>query len=301
MRDKAFIFDVKRDCSEDGPGVRTTVFFKGCPLSCVWCQNPEGIDRRPTLSFRRAACEPSRCGAPCVDACSAKRALRLVDGSIVLDHGTCDRCDLCFETCSTQALRPVGYEITLEELLYKVLIDKPFFDATEGGVTVSGGEATLQMGFVSRFLMRLREKGVRTALETCGYFDFERFQKLLLPHLDLVYFDLKLFDEEASRRHTGRSNSLILRNFVRLSETAEIPVVPRIPLVPGITDTEENLSSLARFLENHDATSFSLMPYNPLWVDKLQDLGQEPRYHHRGFMSKERERACVEYCHQAAR
>ncbi len=301
MREKALVFDVKRNCSEDGPGIRTTVFFKGCPLSCVWCQNPEGIGRTPTLSFRRAACEPSRCGAPCVEACPKEAALRRVNGSIVLDREACNRCDRCLEVCPTGAFRPTGYEVTMEELLYKVLIDKPFFKATLGGVTVSGGEATLQMSFVSRFLMVLQEEEIHTTLETCGFFDFERLEQLLLPHLDLVYFDLKLFDEDASRRHTGRSNALILRNFARLLAVARVPVVPRIPLVPGITDTEENLANLARFLKSHGATSFSLMRYNPLWVDKLQDLGLEPRYQHRSFMSKERERACVEYCHQTTR
>lgn len=300
MGDRALVFDVKRDCSEDGPGIRTTVFFKGCPLSCVWCQNPEGIGRGPTLSFRQAACEPSRCGAPCVEACPHEAALMLQDGSIVLDREACDRCGRCFEVCPTRALRPVGYEVTMEDLLYKVLIDKPFFEATGGGVTVSGGEATLQMRFVSRFLERLKEEGVSTALETCGYFNFERFQRLLLPHLDLVYFDLKLYGEEESRRHTGRSSGLILRNFARLIQEKRLTVVPRIPLIPGITDTQENLLGLVRFLKSYGMTTFSLMRYNPLWADKMQELGMDPRYEHRSFMSKERERACVEYCHKAA-
>jgi pyruvate formate lyase activating enzyme len=183
----------------------------------------------------------------------------------------------------------------VDELLYKVLIDKPFFAATNGGVTVSGGEATLQMSFVSLFLQQLREEGVHTAIETCGFFKFERFRELVLPHLDLIYFDLKLFDEEASYHFTGQSNRLILSNFDRLVKEADIPVVPRIPLIPGITDTRENLSSLAQFLRNCGVVDATLMRYNPLWADKLHRLGLVPRYQHPGCMSREGELACVQF------
>ena len=134
MEPKALIFDIKRDCSEDGPGIRTTVFFKGCPLTCVWCQNPEGQARTPEISYRAEACHPSE--------------------------------------CPVHALEPVGYWIGLEELLYRVLIDEPFFKATGGGVTLSGGETTLQMEFAHHFLKRLKEREIHTALETCGFFNY---------------------------------------------------------------------------------------------------------------------------------
>ena len=298
MKDKALIFDIKRNCSEDGPGIRTTVFFKGCPLSCGWCQNPEGIRHAPALSFDRAGCRPESCGAPCTAACPAE-CLRLED-SLQVDHSSCTRCGRCFEVCKSGALEPVGCWVSLQELLYKVLIDKPFYLATNGGVTLSGGEATLQMSFVSRFLKRLKAEGIHTALETCGLFAFERFRELALPYLDLIYFDLKLFDEAASRKHTGQSNRLILANCARLLQQADIPVIPRIPLIPGITDNRENLSGLSRFLRRHGATSCALMRYNPLWQDKLEKMGLTARYRHSGFTPRDREQACVRHFYQAA-
>ncbi len=291
--EEALIFDIKRNCSEDGPGVRTTVFFKGCPLSCVWCQNPEGMARQPSISFRSDLCTPSSCGAPCVETCPAG-ALRLAE-SLTVDRSVCTRCDLCFSVCRSSALEPVGYRVSLETLLYKTLIDKPFFLATGGGVTLSGGEPTQQMSFISHFLAGLKQHGVHTAIETCGFFNFDRFNQMALPYLDLVYFDLKLFDEAESRKHTGQSNRLILENFLRLVEVARIPVIPRIPLIPGLTDTAENLSGLAGFLSRHQVASCSLMRYNPLWQDKLERLGLTASYRHRGFVPKGRERSCVEH------
>lgn len=293
MKDEALIFDIKRNCSEDGPGIRTTVFFKGCPLRCVWCQNPEGIGSAPSIGFRSAACRPSACGAPCVEVCPA-HALR-VAGSLGVDREACTRCDLCFAVCRSRALEPVGYRISVDKLLYRVLIDKPFFLATQGGVTLSGGEPTMQMSFISRFLERLKQEGIHTALETCGFFDFNRFRDAALPHLDLIYFDLKLFDDELSRRYTGQSSRLILANFTRLLEQATIRVIPRIPLVPGLTDTEENLSGLARFLRRHHVAACSLMRYNPLWRDKLDTLGLTAAYRYDGFPPREREDACVRH------
>lgn len=262
MEPKALIFDIKRDCSEDGPGIRTTVFFKGCPLSCVWCQNPEGQARTPELSYRAEACHPSECGVP-------------------------------FEAiCPLHALEPVGYWIGLEELLYRVLIDEPFFKGTGGGVTLSGGEATLQVEFAHHFLMRLKQREIHTALETCGFFNYRRFQEQLLPYLDLVYFDLKLIDDDASRRYTGQSNRLILENFSRLVAEAKIPIVPRIPLIPGITTEPGNLAGLARFLAKHTSTEATMLPYNPLWLDKLKRLGKTAKYERRSFMTEEEKNEC---------
>ncbi|MCP4655488.1 MAG: glycyl-radical enzyme activating protein [bacterium] len=292
MADKALVFDIKRNCTEDGPGIRTTVFFKGCPLTCVWCQNPEGIRRAPGISFDRAACRPSECGTRCVAVCP-EQSLRMAE-SLEVDRASCTRCDRCFSACPTKALEPVGYRISVDELVYRVLIDQPFYRATNGGVTLSGGEATQQMSFVSRFLRRLKEEGIHTAMETCGFFDWDRFRKTVLPYLDLVYFDLKLIDDAASRRYTGQSNRLILANFSLLFAEAKNRLVPRIPLIPGITDTEENLSALARFLRRHQVTACSLMPYNPLWQDKLERFGLIPSYHNREFMAKEREAACLQ-------
>ncbi len=290
MEPKALIFDIKRDCSEDGPGIRTTVFFKGCPLSCVWCQNPEGQAKAPELSYREQACRPSECGAPCVAACPAG-CLDLQE-TLHVSHAACTRCDRCLDACPYRALEPAGYWIGLGELLYRVTIDEPFFKGTGGGVTLSGGEATLQMEFARRFLRRLKQRGIHTALETCGLFNYRRFRERLLPYLDLIYFDLKLIDEAASRRYTGKSNRRILENFSRLAAEARIPVIPRIPLIPGITAVPENLAGLARFLAGHPGASATLLPYNPLCLDKPERLGRTAKYQRRSFMTEEEKNAC---------
>ena len=297
MEQKALIFDIKRDCSEDGPGIRTTVFFKGCPLSCAWCQNPEGKVKSPGLSFTSELCQPTECGAPCLDVCPVN-SLRMVE-TLRVDRSACTRCDRCFEVCPTNALEPVGYWITLKELLYRVSIDKPFYFSTNGGVTLSGGEATLQMEFIHYFLKELKKEGIHTALETCGFFNLETFRKRVLPYLDLIYFDLKLIDDGESHRYTGRSNQRILENFISLTCEAKIPLVPRIPLVPKITATKENLTGLSQFLHLHKVQACSLMPYNPLWEDKLRSLGLTPKYRHSSFMTKAEEKACIQYFYQS--
>lgn len=243
-RPRALVFDIKRDCSEDGPGIRTTVFFKGCPLSCSWCQNPEGLLRQPE---------------------------RDADGN------------------------SVGYWIDLQELLYRVTVDRPFFDSSGGGITLSGGEPTMQMDFIHHFLRRLKGMGIHTAIETCGFFNYRRFRRLVLPYLDLVYFDLKLFDADASRRHTGRSSLPIRENVTRMAEETSVTVMPRVPLVPDVTATRENLAAWARFLRNKDIRECTLIPYNPLWRDKLERLNRIPRYGRSTFMTQREEERCIQY------
>lgn len=242
--EKGLVFDIKRDCSEDGPGIRTTVFLKGCPLSCVWCQNPEGRAVKPETDI----------------------------------HGT-----------------HIGTWYTVDELMYRLLQDKPVFTSSGGGVTLSGGEATLQMGFASQLLQALKREGIHTAIETSGFFDYRRFKNEMLPWLDLIYYDIKLMDEAASQQYCGHSSKRMLDNFSRLLRDAQIPVIPRIPLIPGITATEDNLRAIAAFLDQQGVKSCALMPYNPLWSDKLKKLGLPVRYEHKGFMTPAEQKACIGY------
>jgi len=292
----ALIFDIKRDCSEDGPGIRTTVFFKGCPLSCAWCHNPEGQSNKPELLFNANLCRPEECKAPCIEDCEAG-CLEL-DGGLKVDHTACTLCGDCFKVCPTKALEPAGYWIGLKELLYRVLIDRPFYRSTDGGITLSGGEATMQAPFLGNFLRELKREGIHVALETCGFFDLQIFQRQVLPYLDLIYFDLKLIDAQESRRHTGQSSRSILKNFVRLTREAKVPVIPRIPLIPDITATRENLGAIAQFLREQNVEFCSLIPYNPLWQDKPASLGRARRYSNISYMTEEQEKRCAEYFSQ---
>jgi len=244
MNKKGLIFDIKRNSSEDGPGIRTTVFFKGCPLSCIWCQNPEGKNFKPEVDKEG---------------------------------------------------RAIGQWYTVEELSYRLLQDKSFFLSTGGGVTLSGGEAMMQMDFASELLQELKKKGIHTALETSGFFYYPNFREKVLPWLDLIYFDIKIIDIVASKKYCGSSSERILDNFSHLMSEAIIPVMPRVPLIPGITTSKENLQAIAKILDQYNAKSCSLMPYNPLWQDKPQQLGITPTYRNEGFMSLEEQKACIQY------
>ncbi len=262
-------------------------------MSCVWCQNPEGIDPEPGISFNSETCYAPDCSYPCASVCHADAILQ--DRPLKVKHKLCDRCDICFSLCPTNALEPVGRWITVEELLYEICVDKPFFSSTGGGVTLTGGEPTLQMSFAERFLKALKEENIDTAIETCGFFNYENFRKQVLPFLDLIYFDIKLISDTESRKYTGRSNKLIIENFSRLIKDSTVPVITRIPLIPEITDTYENLSEIAGFLKMNGVSNCSLMPYNPLWTDKLKNLGLKARYKRTSFMTNEEEDACINY------
>ena len=291
--EKAYIFDIKRDCSEDGPGIRTTVFFKGCPLSCDWCQNPEGKADSVKIAFHKEKCRPELCGLACVSIC-AEHCFSFTK-SLSIQFDQCTRCDKCFDVCPTQALEPVGYWISLQDLLYRVLQDKEIFITSGGGVTLSGGEATQQMQFAGLFLSELKKQGIHTAIETSGFFNYRRFEEQMLPFLDLIYFDLKLFDEQDSIKFTGQSNGLIIENFLKLQSQKDVVLIPRIPLIPGITATQKNLGQIAQFLHQHDVHNAILLPYNPLWLDKIDQMGFEPKYVRREFMSQEEQEACIRF------
>jgi len=153
----------------------------------------------------------------------------------------------------------------------------------------------MQMPFLRYFLKELKRERIHIALETCGFFNLETFRTQILPYLDLIYFDLKLIDDEESRRYTGHANQIIIENFASLIREVQVPIIPRIPLVPNITATRGNLIALSQFLRNHNIQECSLVPYNPLWLDKVISLGLSPEYQHSSYMSSEDERACVQY------
>jgi len=293
---QALIFDIKRDSSEDGPGIRTTIFFKGCPLSCVWCQNPESKIAKLGISFDRQRCHPSICQMPCLSSC--QQQCITFDGEIQVNHRCCDRCDACFSTCPTQALEPVGYRVGVGDLLERVLIDRAFFRSSGGGVTLSGGEPTAHIKFIQPFLKALKEHNIHTAIETCGYFEFPTFSQKVLPYLDLVYFDLKLFDPHLSKKYTGKNNQLIKNNLIKLAQQSTVALVPRIPLIPNITATKDNIQSWARFLKELGIKECELLPFNPTYRDKLPKLGINSHYDYSRFMTTQEQQTCIDHFYQ---
>ncbi|MEW6368305.1 MAG: glycyl-radical enzyme activating protein [Acidobacteriota bacterium] len=268
------LFEIKGNSLDDGPGIRTVVFFKGCPLRCRWCHNPEGMRAGPEISYDAGKC--ASCDQ-CIALCPKKALAR--DNPHFVDRERCDLCGECFDQCPSGALRKVGLPLPVETVVEWVLSDRPFFDNSGGGVTLSGGEPCLYMHYVSLLAAQLHEHGIHVLLETCGWFDYERFRETVLPHLDMIYYDIKLFDSAPHREYCGVPNSLVLDNFTRLLRDAKNgrpSILPRTPLVPGITDTEANLRAIAGFLRDQGVRFAALLAYNPLWPEKSRSLGTEP-------------------------
>lgn len=267
------ILEVKGNSLDDGPGIRTVVFFKGCPLACVWCHNPESKRMGVELSF-----DPRECVGcdSCLEVCPEEALDRSLPGFV--DREACTLCFACVDVCPSGALSRVGRRMEVGEVLELVERDIPFFKTSGGGVTLSGGEPTLYMEYASGLLRGLEEMGVHTIMETCGHFDLERFLELIDPHLDTIYYDLKIYDHEEHRAQCGVPNQHILANFRQLHRRfldGGTDILPRIPLIPGITTTSENLEGLAGFLREEGAGRVSLLQYNPLWIEKSAKVGQE--------------------------
>jgi pyruvate formate lyase activating enzyme len=264
--------DIKGNALDDGPGIRSVVFFKGCPLSCVWCQNPESRRSIPELSFDAVACIAG-C-TRCLHICP-KHALDRRNPDFV-DRSACDVCFACVDACPSGVLSRVGHPASLQDLMRILRRDKSFYDASGGGVTFSGGEPTLHMKFLGELAAACRADGIHTLLETSGQFRWERFERNVLPQINTIYYDLKLFDSDAHREFCGVSNDRILENFARLaalSLTGEVELLARIPLVPEITATETNVLAIGNFLLAHGINRVRLLDYNPTWVDKITKLG----------------------------
>ncbi|MBN1532722.1 MAG: glycyl-radical enzyme activating protein [Spirochaetes bacterium] len=288
------LLEIRGNSLDDGPGIRSVVFFKGCPLSCAWCHNPESKRAEPELAFDAERCVG--CDA-CLAACPEKALSRKRHGFI--DRARCTLCFRCADACPSGALARVGRVMTVEEAAMAVMKDKPFFDTSGGGVTLSGGEPTLFMEYAGALLRLLKGQGVRTLLETCGLFDMARFRETMLHSLDEIYFDIKLIDEAAHRRYTGASNVQILENLLLLLEETggtAVSVLPRTPLVPGITDTEENLSGIAGLLAAHGVRRASLMSYNPLWHQKAEMVGADDPFGKKGPMHEWMEAGSLRRC-----
>lgn len=263
MRDTGTIFDLKRYAIHDGPGIRTTVFLKGCLLNCPWCHNPEGKNEKPEFMWWAEKCIGCR---DCQDACT-KEAISFSKDSLLLDRAKCDLCSACTDSCPSEALKLIGEEITVAQVLKVVEKDRAFYDQSGGGVTLSGGEPLLQPDFAYSLLKACKGRGIHTAVDTCGHVD----SKVLMgisEHVDLFLYDLKLIDEEKHQKFTGVSNKLILENLKRLSDGGRKTIV-RFPLIPGVNDEENDIREVGAYVSSlRGVKEINILPYHKGGVEK---------------------------------
>jgi len=288
------ILEIKGNSLDDGPGIRSVVFYKGCPLSCVWCHNPESKKAAVEISFDAKTC--IGCGA-CREVCPKNALAR--DNPFYIDRSKCDLCFLCLDVCPSGALDSVGKAMSINDIMKIILPDKPFFDTSGGGVTLSGGEPTLFMDFTSGLLKSLKQNNIHTLLETCGFFDIHKFMDRLYPYLDAIYFDIKIIDREVHKKYCGVSNEKILDNFRYLFRQAANDgkmFLPRTPLIPDMTDTENNIRDIASFLKSLNIIEAALLAYNPLWHEKSDKVGVNDPYKHSKVMTSFRETSVMERC-----
>lgn len=266
---KGLVFNIQRYSIHDGPGIRTTVFFKGCSLHCKWCSNPESISLQPEILVREARCNGCR---RCIDVCSPG-ALSLASTGLWLDREKCDLCLKCIDACWEDAIEVAGRFMTLDEVVEECRRDEPFYHNSGGGVTLSGGEPLLQADFALALLSRCKALGIHTALDTCGHVAWGVLDRAL-DMVDLVLFDIKHLDADEHRDGTGADNKLILSNLEKAMSSGKSRIWIRIPVIPGYNDSTEYLQRLAGKLSGMKAEKVSVLGYHEFGRPKYQSLGK---------------------------
>lgn len=276
VKDSGIILEIQRMSTEDGPGIRTTVFFKGCSLSCAWCHNPESISLKPQIHWIGSRCIGCR---TCLKTCTLK-ALSLDEHGMRIDRAVCTGCGDCAEACPSTAMELLGHAWDLEALVTEVIKDTAYFEASQGGITISGGEPTMQTPFAAAFLARLKAAGIHTALDTCGQCP-QKSLETLLPLTDMVLFDIKLIDPQTHLAFTGNTNELILANLKQVAAHLQKKggtLWIRTPIIPRVTDTPENMRAIGAFIaHNLDgcAQRWELCAFNNLCRDKYRRLDKD--------------------------
>lgn len=287
---KGYIFEIQKMSTEDGPGIRTTVFFKECPLHCVWCHNPESIEKKPSIQWYGAKCIGCK---TCIEICP-ENALLLDKDGMHIDRIKCTACGKCTEECPSTAMRVLGEYWTIKTLYREIEKDLSYYVKSNGGVTASGGEAGVQTDFLVPFFKKCKENGIHTALDLCGILPKEKYEKLL-PYTDLYLYDLKEIDQKKHKEFTGVSNEIILENIIWLIDAApkinpNAKIWVRTPIIPNFTATKENITGIGRFIVEklHNMVDrWDLLAYNNLAKDKYDRMDLDYACEHCELFTKE--------------
>ena len=263
---KGIVFDIKKFAVDDGPGIRTTVFLKGCSMRCWWCHNPEGQTLTPELMYRQTRC--ARCGE-CVKNCS-RRAISLRTRKLSINRKICNLCGECAKKCPSEALTIVGKKTSIAEVMKEINKDSTFYEESGGGITISGGEPLLQIDFVDAILSECKMRNIHTAVDTCGYAPHKAVEKVM-NKVDLFLYDLKIMNDAKHKRYTGKSNKQILENFKTLAENGN-HILVRFPVIPGLNDDEDNIQKTADFILSHAVKRICLLPYHRSGIEKYRSL-----------------------------
>ncbi len=272
MEAKGIVFDIMKFAIHDGPGIRTAVFLKGCPLRCLWCHNPESMELKPELSFVASKC--IGCGY-CLKACPNGCHRIGPEGQHLLDRSKCVRCGLCAKECHAQALEMIGREMGVAEVLDEVMKDKPFYESSGGGVTLSGGEPMLQFDFALALLKESKARGLHVCMETCGFAPVERYEEIL-PYVDIFLFDVKESDPARHLEYTGVSLEPV-RKSLELLNAKGAKIVLRCPLIPGLNARDGHFKAIGALAERLESVlQVDVEPYHPLGISKSERIGKIP-------------------------
>ena len=267
---KGTVFNIQKFSVNDGPGIRTTVFIKGCPLRCIWCHNPESKHAYPEIMYNKAKC--AGCGA-CLSVCD-KKAHNVNNSVHIYDRSLCTSCGKCAEACVFGAIEIAGKVMDSEEVIAEVMRDKVFYDTSGGGMTLSGGEPMMQFDFTYELLSLAKKEGLHTCMETCGYARPEDFKKIA-PFVDIFLFDYKVTDPTLHKKYIGADNELILKNLFMLDALGAKTVL-RCPIIPTCNDREDHFEGIARVANSlKNVLEINVEPYHPLGKGKCEQLGKD--------------------------
>lgn len=269
MSSTSYIFDIKPYAINDGPGIRLTIFFKGCPLACVWCHNPESISPKVQKLYSENKCIGAQ---KCIEVCP-NNAMVLTSSGIVTDNEKCNLCGLCAEACPTKAFEISGKQYTLDQLLLRIEKERDFFESSGGGVTLSGGEPMMHAETAIPLLKELGMRGIHRTVDTCGYVS-SKTMKSFINHTDLFLFDLKVIDEKKHLKYTGKSNEIILENLKFISKSKKDFII-RIPFIKGINTNENDIVQFAELISSlpHKPLEINILPYHDIAKMKYKKMG----------------------------